>query len=68
MRTKELIEFLDRINLMTDCYDNEVYGEIIERLRQFDDLKELVTDMVDPLIEAFEFLLNVENFQEESEE
>lgn len=70
METKELIKVAklafeaDEDHHGRDDYRAKCLGEIIQKLLEFGELKKLVHDAVDPLIELSSYLLGVSDFQD----
>lgn len=69
METKELIKYCKE--LMEYCdkyYENngrqEYFREIIQRLLEFDELKELIQEVINPIIELCKYSAKIPNFQE----
>ena len=66
MENKELIEILKR-ELGTVESNNVVdiaRDEIIQRLREHDEIRKIALDAVDPLIELYNFLIGLADEQE----
>ena len=59
MKNKELINLIKYNELLSP----EVCEEIIQKLLEFDELKKVIHDTVDPLIELTAYLLGVSDFQ-----
>lgn len=60
MKTDKLIEFF-KANLPEDMMsDDHIWvDEIVQRLREYDELKKLVQDTIDPLQFLFEFAVSI---------
>lgn len=50
MTTKELIEWLVSKDVMENCVETKIYGEIIKRLEELDDLKLRLQDIKFPVL------------------
>ena len=61
---KELIEFIK----FNELIPKDVCEEIIQRLREHDELKKIALDAVDPLIELYNFLIGIDEEFEQKEE
>lgn len=68
MKTKELIEALrgvgQRAIIDKPDKDYRVLEEVIQHLREYDELKKVFTDAIDPLMEITAYLLAISNFQD----
>ena len=54
MKTKELIEMLKKVPVGSVLRD-----EVIQKLLEYGELKKMITDVVDPLIEVYSYLIAV---------
>lgn len=59
MKTKEIIEYLKEEPLIFEYRD-----EIIQNLREYEELKKLIEEVINPIIELCKYSAKIPNFQE----
>ena len=64
MDTKQLIKNLQYFKKHDIAVQPDQIDVILQVLMEFDELKKLACDAIDPLIELYSYLLGIFNFQE----